>query len=108
MLKVREILLQSLSSLSCLLSHLGLKTLTDGLQIISAHPPILCYNVADHLEPLLASLKEAGLQDPVQAIARRPSLLALKPDGSLARIIGYLQDTGKTQEEVAELLERSL
>ena len=78
------------------------------MQIISSHPPILCYGVKDHLEPLLASLKEAGLQDPVQTIAKRPSLLGLKPDASLARILGYLQETGKTQEEIAQLLERSL
>ena len=77
-------------------------------QIISGYPPILACDVPTHLQPLMTALQEAGLSDPVQAAAKRPCLLGLKPDGSLARIVGYLRDTGKTQDEIAYLLETSV
>ena len=76
--------------------------------MISAYPPLLTCDVPTHLEPLMAALQDAGLEDPVQAVARRPCLLGLRPDGSLARIVGWLRDTGKTQEQIAELLETSV
>ena len=75
---------------------------------ISSYPPVLACNVPGHLEPLMAALQDAGLKDPIQACARRPSLLGLKPGGSLTRIVGYLRNAGNTPEQIAELLENSV
>lgn len=76
--------------------------------MIASHPPVLSYSADDRIRPLLQYLDERLGLDPATAVTARPSLLGLTVEDGLERMVGYLQDNGYTQEQVAEFLCSSL
>ena len=78
------------------------------MQVVSGHPPVLCYSPEGRLHDFFLVLAEAGIQEPVNAILQRPTLLGLEPDQSLRRIIDYLKENGHSPEHIAELLATSI
>ena len=75
------------------------------------HPPLLCYSVADRLQPFFAYLTgpQLGLspEEAAAVVERRPSLLGVEV-GQLERMVGYLQQSGTGREELLELLATTL
>ena len=87
-----------------------LEVSADGLkllclvQIVTDHPPVLCYNPEERIIPFFDFLKSIGI--PTEKVAKRPTLLGLEVNKSLRRIVNYLQEVeGKSIDEVAVLLE---
>ncbi len=75
-----------------------------------AHPPLLSYSVEARLQPFFQYLSgELGLSaaEAVGVVERRPSLLGVEVDG-LRRMVGFLQESGSTREEIIELMATSL
>ena len=54
--------------------------------------------------------KELGITGTefAKEVQRRPSLLGLRADENLAKMVGYLESTGSTREEVVEYLIKTL
>ena len=74
------------------------------VQIITDHPPVLCYNAEERIYPFFEFLKSVGI--PPEKMAKRPTLIGLEVNKGLRRIVDYLQEVeGKSMDEVAELLE---
>ncbi len=81
----------------------GLK-LPCPVQVVTDHPPVLCYNPEERIIPFFDFLKSIGI--PPEKVAKRPTLLGLEVNKSLRRIVNYLQEVeGKSIDEVAVLLE---
>jgi hypothetical protein len=73
-------------------------------QVISEHPPVLCYSPEERLKPFFQYLESIGVD--VQKVVKRPSLLGLEVNASLRRIVGYLKEVEqRSDEELADLLE---
>ena len=72
------------------------------------HPPVCVYDVEDHLRPLVAYLGEVGVGDVVEVLTSRPSLLGLRSDKNLTKIVEWLQADGYSKEEIVEYLRKSL
>jgi hypothetical protein len=60
-------------------------------QVITAHPPVLSYNVPARLQPFWEYMMSIGVPDVAAAVAKRPSLLGLDVDANLRKIVDYLQ-----------------
>eukprot|EP00884_Botryococcus_braunii_P001199 jgi/Botrbrau1/1107/Bobra.0162s0008.1 len=78
------------------------------LRVITVHPPVLCYDAETRLAPVFDYLSSLGIRDTARLIAQRPSLLGLDSDNNLRRVVGYLQETGQTPEQIQEMLEKSI
>ena len=80
-----------------------------GSQIVSEHPPVLCYSVAGRLRPWLASLAGLGVSQAqvVVLVERRPTVLGIE-ESQLLRIVGWLRESGKDIPEIADLLGSSI
>ena len=79
--------------------------------LITNFPSVLAYDVETRLEPLFVYVeKELGITgtDFAKEVQRRPSLLGLRADENLAKMVGYLESTGSTREEVVEYLMKTL
>lgn len=75
-----------------------------------AHPPLLSYSVESRLQPFFEYLTgELGLSaaETVGVVERRPSLLGVGVEG-LRRMVGFLQESGSSREEIVELMATSL
>lgn len=74
-------------------SRIGCATacISSTLQVITAHPPVLSYDVAGRLQPFWEYMASIGVPDVAAAVARRPSLLGLDVDANLRKIVDYLQ-----------------
>lgn len=78
------------------------------MQVIMAHPPVLCYG-ADRIEKLFQYLEEVGVPQPVGSILlKRPSLVGLKADENLRKIVGYFQSRDYSTDEIVHMLETSI
>ena len=78
------------------------------LQVILAHPPVLCYST-ERIEALFSYLEEVGVEPPVARILlKRPTLVGLKADENLKKIIGYFQARDYSTEEIVHMLETSI
>jgi len=78
------------------------------LQIISAHPPVLCYSVPERLEPFWSYLTELGVPDVKVTVLRQPSLLGLEVDGNLRKMVEYLASVDTPPETIVKYLVTSL
>jgi hypothetical protein len=79
--------------------------------VITAHPPVLAYDVAERLAPLSTYLAEAldvNGEQLAAAISRRPSILGLSVDTNLRRMVDYLLSMGTEKAKVAEHVLRTL
>lgn len=79
--------------------------------LITNFPSVLAYDVETRLEPLFVYVeKELGITGTefAKEVQRRPSLLGLRADENLAKMVGYLESTGSTREEVVEYLMKTL
>ena len=77
---------------------------------MAGHPALLCYSVPDRLQPFFEYLTaELGLAagEAAAVVERRPSLLGVEV-GSLRRMVGFLQESGNSREQVVELMSTSL
>ena len=75
-----------------------------NLQVITDHPPVLCYSAEERIYPFFEFLKSVGISP--EKVAKRPTLLGLEVNKSLRRIVDYLQEAeGKSIDEVAQVLE---
>ena len=80
-------------------------------ELIMNFPSVLAYDVETRLEPLFMYVeKELGITGTefAKEVQRRPSLLGLRADENLAKMVGYLESTGSTREEVVEYLIKTL
>ena len=77
-------------------------------RMMVVHPPVCVYDVEDHLRPLVAYLGEVGVGDVVEVLTSRPSLLGLRSDENLTKIVEWLQADGYSKEEIVEYLRKSL
>ena len=76
--------------------------------MILAHPPVLCYGT-DRLEALFSYLEEVGVESPVARILlKRPTLVGLKADENLKKIVGYFQSREYSTEDIVHMLETSI
>lgn len=75
---------------------------------ISAHPPVLCYDVEARLRPFFDYLRSIGVESPGAAVASRPSLLGLDVDNGLKKIVEYLQYTETPPDKIVEYITRSI
>lgn len=78
------------------------------------HPALLSYRVEERLQPFFAYLTGPGPEGlglsqaaAVDVVERRPSLLGVEV-GSLRRMVGFLLESGKSLEEVVEMMATSL
>jgi hypothetical protein len=80
-------------------------------ELIMNFPSVLAYDVETRLEPLFVYV-EKGLgitgTEFAKEVQRRPSLLGLRADENLAKMVGYLESTGSTREQVVEYLMKTL
>jgi len=80
-------------------------------ELIMNFPSVLAYDVETRLEPLFVYVeKELGITGTefAKEVQRRPSLLGLRADENLAKMVGYLESTGSTREQVVEYLMKTL
>lgn len=80
-------------------------------ELIMSFPSVLAYDVETRLEPLFVYVeKELGITGTefAKEVQRRPSLLGLRADENLAKMVGYLESTGSTREQVVEYLMKTL
>ena len=78
------------------------------LQVISEHPPTLCYSVSERLQPFWEFLNSIGIEAPAQTVMKRPSILGLDASKNLRSIVSYLQSVGHSLEEIETFLETSI
>lgn len=72
------------------------------------HPPVLSYNVEARLKPLVSYLESIGVENPMKALAHRPSLFGLEVGANLKKIVDYLQANDYSREQIVEMLESSI
>lgn len=60
------------------------------------------------LAPFFDYLASLGIKDPGRLLVQRPSLIGLEADKNLRRVVGYLQETGHTLEQIQNLLATSI
>ncbi len=77
-------------------------------QVISEHPPVLCYSLEERLKPFFDYLEEIGIEQPGKTIQARPTLLGLEADKNLRKIVDYLQHNEYTHEQIVSYMETSL
>jgi len=77
-------------------------------QVIIAHPPVLCYST-ERVEALFRYFEEIGVPPPVAKILiKRPTLVGLKADENLRKIVGYFQSRDYSTDEIIHMLETSI
>jgi hypothetical protein len=81
---------------------------TRGAQVVGKHPNVLAYSVAARLRPAIEYLQEIGVTDIAAVITERPSLLGLDPEQQLRRVVDYFKANGYSQEEIIELVSKSI
>lgn len=74
------------------------------VQVITAHPPVLSYDVAGRLQPFWEYMASIGVPDVAAAVARRPSLLGLDVDANLRKIVDYLQYVETPPEKIVQYI----
>ena len=77
-------------------------------RVVLAYPPAISYSVDDHLRPLVSYLREVGVADVAQVLTSRPSLLGLRADTSLTKIVDWLQHDGYTKDQIVDYLCRTV
>ena len=105
--------LAKVSSSSCTPKHLmhdvhSRQNVDVHLQVISEHPPTICYSVPERLQPFWEFLNSIGIEAPAQTVMKRPSILGLDASKNLRSIVSYLQSVGHSLEEVETFLETSI
>lgn len=80
----------------------------DVVRVITMHPPILCYDIKERIEPLVTYLKGVGLSDPIKSLVQRPSLFGLEADGNLDKIVSFLKENDYSEEAIIGILENSI
>eukprot|EP00879_Flechtneria_rotunda_P011513 GHRR01012026.1.p1 GENE.GHRR01012026.1~~GHRR01012026.1.p1 ORF type:complete len:160 (+),score=40.37 GHRR01012026.1:413-892(+) len=85
----------------------GLST-QQVVQVITAHPPVLCYNVTERLKPFWAYLASIGVADVAAAVVKRPSLLGLEVHANLRKIVDYLQYIQTPPEKIVQYITESI
>ena len=78
------------------------------LQVISAHPPVLCYSVTERLAPFWDYLSSVGVKDVAAVVVKRPSLLGLDVENNLKKIVDYLKYVDTPIEQIVKYLETSI
>ncbi|KAK9811923.1 hypothetical protein WJX72_012502 [[Myrmecia] bisecta] len=81
---------------------------SEVIRVISEHPPVLSYSVQERLQPFCEYLSSIGIPSPGQMLVKRPSLLGLKVEDSLQRMVGYLQANDYSLEQIIKFLETTL
>ena len=56
----------------------------------------------------MSYLKQIGIADPAKAVVQRPTLLGLDADNNLRAIVGYLQESGHSPQDICHLLQTSI
>ena len=105
--------LAKVCSSSCISKHLicdvhSQLTLGMHMQVISEHPPTICYSVSERLQPFWEFLNSIGIEAPAQTVMKRPSILGLDASRNLRSIVSYLQSVGHSPEEIETFLETSI
>jgi hypothetical protein len=80
-------------------------------KLITDFPAVLAYDVETRLEPLFEYVvKVLGISalEFAKEIQRRPSLLGLRADENVSKMVEYLESTGCTREEIIEYLMKTL
>jgi hypothetical protein len=78
------------------------------VQVITAHPPVLSYNVQQRLEPFWDYLRSIGMDDVAAAVVKRPSLLGLDVDANLKKIVDYLQYVETPPDKIVEYITKTI
>lgn len=60
------------------------------------------------MAPFFDYLASLGIEEPGRLVVLRPSLVGLEADKNLRRVVGYLQETGHTLEQIQHLLATSI
>eukprot|EP00192_Tetraselmis_astigmatica_P018529 CAMPEP_0117658562 /NCGR_PEP_ID=MMETSP0804-20121206/5927_1 /TAXON_ID=1074897 /ORGANISM="Tetraselmis astigmatica, Strain CCMP880" /LENGTH=235 /DNA_ID=CAMNT_0005465085 /DNA_START=159 /DNA_END=867 /DNA_ORIENTATION=+ len=82
--------------------------LPEVSQVVLAFPPVLCYE-PERVRDLLSYLEEIDVPKPVgRILLKRPSIVGLKADENLRKIVGYFQSKSYSTEEIVKLLETSI
>ncbi|KAF8058891.1 MTERF6 [Scenedesmus sp. PABB004] len=76
--------------------------------VVTAHPPVLSYDVAGRLAPFFDFLASVGVSDVGAAVSRRPSLLGLDVDGGLRKIVDYLQYVDTPPDKIVQYITQSI
>lgn len=78
------------------------------MQVITAHPPVLSYNVQQRLEPFWVYLSSIGIDNVAAAVVKRPSLLGLDVDANLRKIVDYLQYVETPPVKIVEYITNTI
>ena len=79
-----------------------------SVQVITQHPPVLCYDVASRLEPFWLYMRSIGVEDVAAAVMKRPSLLGLDVDNNLKKIVDYLIYVETPPETIVQYISKSI
>ena len=77
-------------------------------RIVLAYPPVLTYDPETHLRPLVRYLEDLGVPDVLATLVSRPSLLGLKADANLSKIVDWLEANDYSSEDIIDYLSKSL
>ena len=77
-------------------------------RMILTYPAVVGYSVDDHLRPLVEYLKQVGVEDVVEVLTSRPSLLGLKAEKNLVKIVEWLEYEGYTKDEIVDYLSKTV
>jgi hypothetical protein len=81
---------------------------TQVVQVIAAHPPVLCYSVSERLAPFWEYLTSIGVEDVAAAVVQRPSLLGLDVDQNLRKIVDYLLYVETPSDKIVAIITKSI
>jgi hypothetical protein len=77
-------------------------------QVISQHPPVLCYDVSSRLKPFWEYLRSIGVENVAAAVMKRPSLLGLDVDNNLRKIVDYLIYVETPPDTIVQYISKSI
>ena len=76
--------------------------------IFTSYPPVLVYDIEERVKPVVDFLKNLGCDDPITVIAERPSLLGLDATSSLPRIVDYLRRNDYSEDQILEMIAKTI
>lgn len=78
------------------------------VQVVTAHPPVLSYSVPGRLSPFWDYLAGLGVTDVAAAVVRRPSLLGLRVDANLEKIVEYLRYVETPPDKIVQYITETI